>query len=232
MLLVLLPLLAVGQIKNKVATNVNIPILEVIESDALQFKIHVLTRAKGQNLNELKANFEKELVSGKTNIVIKKNRAVFKEFLANVKNMSEIGTTFFDTNGAGLGVYTFNKLNTIMFGGIISNYELNTLRLDAAARANRVAREVLLPNLTEFKTLLGVSEVSYFSLSAGYIARDFGEDEDSVVYKDGETLTIIISKSVLKKYINAEITDEDVFKLASFYSSTKSTTGLRKVTIK
>lgn len=231
MLFIVLPMICLGQAK-KGTNNSNAPISQVISRDALQFKMDVLTRAEFRDIAEIEENFKRETNNLKTPAIIRKSKVKLSEFIVSMKGSGESSNIFANGEGSGLGIYSFNNQNALLFSGLIYNYSLNTLQLDADQRASKVAKEVLLPCLRNFEELLTIPEINYFSLLCGYIARDFSKDENSVAYKDGETLAIVIPKSVLKKYINAEITDEDVFKLATFYNSNKSISGIKKISIK
>ena len=113
-------------------------------------------------------------------------------------------------------------------GGIFNKYSLNTLKLNADERASHIVKSVIMPSLANFKPLLEIKEIKYFVLDVGYLAKDFSEEYSG----DGELTSIVISRELLIKYVNAEITDSDVFKSALFYNINKNMgIDVRKISI-
>lgn len=221
-----------AQIKKPIVKSSLPAINQAIEANSLAYSLHVLTQKPGIGIDEIRTRFAE---AKNINSLTKKNKSLITGFLSDATYFGESQNIFYEQitgDKTPFGFYSFNGQIVFLFSGPIYKYSLNILRLDAAERASKVAKDVLLPGLSNFKPLLRSADISYFSLAVGYIARDFGEDEDSMAYKDGETLAIVISKSVLKQYLEAKITDEQVFKMASFYNTNKSARGVRKVTIK
>jgi len=229
-LLAFLPFFCFGQVKKSSSTLT--PIIQVFNRDALQYGIDVLTKAELKTLDVVSTEFDKELLSSKTNSIVKKHKGILKQLIKDTKNMTGISSSYFHATGSGLNVYGFNNQITLALTGLTCKNIYNTATLTASERSAKVAREVLLPSLSELEPLLVITEVANYSLSVGYIAADFDEDIDSAANRDGEILGIIISKSVLKKYLSASITEDEVFKLASFYSSNGSNHSVRKILIK
>ncbi len=121
--------------------------------------------------------------------------------------------------------------NSLVFyqSGIFYDKVLNTFNQSSDERASRITKEILLPSLENFKNLLTVSEIRYFALIAGYMVQDFSSKD----LEDGETVSILISRDTLLKYLNAQITAEQVFSLSQFYNSNKNNLGsVRRVLVK
>lgn len=127
--------------------------------------------------------------------------------------------------------FAFTEINgklSFIQSGIFSKYFLNTNKLNADERANRVAKSIALPSLINFKPFLDIAEIKYFVVDCGYMAKDFSEELPG----DGELISIVISRELLIKYLGAQITDADVFKEATFYNINKnSPTSVRKLTV-
>jgi len=232
LLVALTTLHTIGQTK-KVISKLP-PVTNGIERDALNTSMAVLTRGKPISYEASIELFNDILSKPNTPALIKKNKILLSEYLKGSTYFGESQSDRYNTSDTDVAFdfYSFNNQNVFLQGGIMFKYSLNTLKLNADERAATVVKESLLPGLANFRPLLASPDISYFCLVSGYIARDFSEDEDSIAYKDGESVAIVISKANLKKYINAEITDDEVFKLASFYNANKSTKGIRKITIK
>lgn len=118
------------------------------------------------------------------------------------------------------GFAIFNNVMVFYQSGLFYNKSLNTIKLGGDERAKLVTKEVILPSLSNFEPLLSSTDIKYFSIIVGYTAKDFSSD--SVADEDGETTAIVIAKSILKKYLNAELTDEEVFAQATFYNVNKN----------
>lgn len=168
--------------------------------------------------------------------LIKKYKSNLKEYFEGINGFGESEPKlYFQANEKELEIpFDFainNNMLTFVQLGVFSDFAINTYNSNADKRASIVAKGTLLPALFNFKPLLNVTDIKYFCLVVGFLAKDF--TSESAVNRDGETIAIVISKSVLTKYINAQITDDDVFKVASFYSENKSSGGnLKKILLK
>lgn len=169
--------------------------------------------------------------------LIKKYKSNIKEYFEAIDGFGESKPKlYFKANEKELEIpFDFainNNMLTFVQLGVFSDFAINTYNSDADKRASIVAKGTLLPALFNFKPLLKVADIKYYCLVVGFLAKDFTSDSD-VLNKDGETIAIVIARSVLIKYINAEITDEDVFKMAYFYSENKNSGGnLKKILLK
>lgn len=164
--------------------------------------------------------------------LIKKNKELIKNYYAEISGFGDTDPYLYFKKESDLpfSFNLFNGLVTFTQSKIFYDSSVNTLKLDADQRANLVAKNMLLPSLYNLKPLLASSDIKYFCIIGGYLAKDFSSD--SIANKDGEVVAIVIPKSVLTKYINADITDDDVFKLATFYNVNKNGANLRKVILK
>jgi hypothetical protein len=220
--------------QTKKPKNQNTAVTSEIERESLTYQISVLTRSEGISLDDFKQKASESINAGNASLIVKKNKSVILNYIQDINSFGESQKYFFDyiTDSPKFTLYSFNNQNVYLQGGLIYNYSLNTLKLNADERAARVTKEVLMPGLASFSSLLNSPDINYFCLLSGYVVKDFSQDKDSITNQDGEIVAIVISKAVLKKYINAEITDDQVFKLASFYNSNKATKGIRKISVK
>lgn len=123
--------------------------------------------------------------------------------------------------------------NSLVFfqSGVYYDKIINTLKLSADERASFIAKECVVPSLKNFGPLLHVNEIKYFALIYSFIAKDFSSDE--MPNAEGETVTIIVPKEAIKRFINLEITQDELYSAALFYNSNKNTEGgLRKIIVK
>lgn len=171
--------------------------------------------------------------------LLARNRNLIKQYFDGIYSFAGAGQNVYydlkskieDVNSLPIGFAQFN--NNLLFyqTNIFYDKIINNLKLSADERAFLIAKECVIPSLGNFKPLLGNIGIKYFSLVYSYVSKDFMSDE--IPNADGETMTIIISRDLLKKYINLEATPEDVYKGSTFYNSNKNTNGtLRKITIK
>lgn len=168
----------------------------------------------------------------------KSGKALSKKYLPQIKKyyaeMSTFGDakkdiTFVEKTNTPFEFITNNGGLTFCQYGIFASNEYNTLRTTADERARTVAKDILVPGLTNFEPLLNIAEIKYFAIMVTYNARDFSEDHDW----NFETTVIVTPKSVIRQYLNAEITDEKVMSLSSFYNVNKNTNAMvRKMVIK
>ncbi len=210
------------------------PAINGIHRESLTFAMSVLTRGSSDDLDEIKDDILSRLSSPKSPQLIRKNKTVLTNYVNDMGRFGESLNSLFNYTEDSLpfDFYSFNNLKVFMQSGVIANFELNTLKLDAQERASSVAKEVLLPGLSNFAPLMTSADINYFGIVCGFVVRDFSKDENSVAYKDGETVAIIVPKSVVKRYLASEITDEEVIKLSSFYNSNKTTRGVKKILVK
>jgi len=160
----------------------------------------------------------------------------FKKYKSSIISYLDGLNTFGETPAnmvleGGKVPFTINVIGgkkAFIQSGIFDSYSLNTLKLDVDERAKHIVQSIILPSLANLRPLLSSTDISLFIINVGYLAKDFSDDNSG----DGEMTSIIIDRVTLEKYINAEITDKDVYRSAKFYNSNKNTTGsIRRITV-
>jgi len=161
----------------------------------------------------------------------KKYKDQIKNYFGQIISFGQCNNTIFSTGGFPF-TFTVSKGSLVfMQNDVFFNYDLNTVKLDADERATYVIKNVILPSLKNFETLFTVKEIKFFAINVGYKARDFTDDIATRLDKGaGEQTSIIVSKDVIIKYINSEISDEQLMKLATFYNSNMNNTNVRLLT--
>ena len=119
------------------------------------------------------------------------------------------------------GFCQYNNQLVFVQTGIYSDYNYNTIRLDATARAFKALRDISLPSLYNFRPLENIDEIKYYMIIVGYTAKDF--TSESIADADAETVAFLVPKAGLTKYLNAEITDDELIKLSVIYNINKTT---------
>lgn len=114
--------------------------------------------------------------------------------------------------------------------GIIAKNVYNTLQLDANKRASKVVKDIAIPSLSVYKPIIDVPEFSFYSVMIFYQAKDLTEDSDWT--SRGESVIIIVPKTVLKSYLGAKITDEQLIGKSIFYNKNRSSTNVKKIVVK
>lgn len=196
-----------------------------------------LTIVLGPTSSAVAANGTSELLekfieknSFSTDPAMKLENSLLEKYQTNIKSYLEEITRFGETEGTlnfidkerfPSGFANYKNQLTFCQAGIYSQYEYNTLKLNSTERAKKIVNEILLPSLYNFELLLDVSEIKFFAVIAGYTVRDFSSD--SANDKKGETTAIVVSKANVKRYISAEITDEELIKLSIVYNINKAT---------
>lgn len=156
-----------------------------------------------------------------------KYRTSVNEYLNGLSNFGEekANVIIYDSEVFHLGFTTFKSSLSFYQTGIFYNYSLNTLKLNPNERALKVATDVGLPALYNFKNLNSIPEIKYFTVIVSFLAKDFSNDDS-----DTETIALIVSREYLHKYLKAEITDEDILKSSILYSINKATgTNIKKI---
>lgn len=169
----------------------------------------------------------------KTSTLIKKYLPQLTSYTNDLDDFGDSQATLYFSSYNETPIDFASNLNGLTFvqNGLIYHKALNTYNSEPNERAQRVAEAVLLPALSKFEPLLKITEIKFFCLTAGFLTKDF--TDDSSVSGNGETIAIVISRTTLQKYINAQMTDQEVFKLASFYSQNKNTVGnIKKIQLK
>lgn len=171
--------------------------------------------------------------------LLARNRSLLKKYVDGIYSFAgstsnvyyDLGAKIEDIKYLPIGFAQFNNSLTFYQSNVYYDKILNNLKLSADERAFLIAKECVIPSLNNFQPLLDNAGIKYFSLIYSYISKDFTSDE--IPNADGETVTIIISRELLKKLINLEVTPEDIYTGATFYNSNKSTDGnLRKIIVK
>lgn len=161
---------------------------------------------------------------------LKKNLPVFSEYFDGVKMYGNMFASynFINKSAFPVGFGHFNNGLTFVQYGVFSDIKYNTVKMVADDRAIASIKRVLLPSLFNFQPLLKIKEIQNFCLVTGYTAQNF-EDK---YFHEGETSAIIISREVLEKFINAELSENEILSMVSFFSSNKNTNGnLKKLTL-
>lgn len=126
------------------------------------------------------------------------------------------------------GFLEFNGAATFYQSRVFYDKQLNTLQLDELERAKRVAQSVIIPSLSNFEALLGQTDIAYFAMMVGYVAKDF--TSESIADFHGEMVAAVVSRALIQKYIDAEITASEILKTASWYQCNKNEIGaVRKI---
>jgi hypothetical protein len=115
---------------------------------------------------------------------------------------------------------------TFIQNGVFSDYSLNSYKMDADERAEMVVKNILLPSLKNFEPLTKNAAIKFFVFDVGYRAKDFTNESSS---GDGEMTSMTVPRALLIKYINADITDKQIMKLAVFFNSNKNSNSIRKI---
>lgn len=160
-------------------------------------------------------------------LLIKTYSKLLQSYFEGIISFGEAGNSL--TLEAGNFPFSFATKDgqlTFIQNGIFSKFSINTYKMDADERAELVVKNILLPSLKNFEPLTKNLTIKYFALSVGYRAKDFTDESSS---GNGEMTSITVPRAVLIKYINADITDKQIMKLASFYNSNKNSNSIRKI---
>lgn len=242
LIILLFPLIGIAQqttgvnyrgLQNVVSSINRAALLNNITSLEMNVDISKVSYLKPNDLNKV---IDEMIVQDKN----EKNKVLSLKYINKIKKYYEDIIGFGDANSEIILVEktnepyeftTFNGSLTFCQSGIFSKSSYNTLKLNSDQRASSVVKDVLLPSLSNFKPLLTIPEIKYFCIIAAYTAKDFSSD--SKYDADGETVAIVIPKSTIQKYLASQLTDEQIFKLASFYNVNKNTNGMvKKILVK
>lgn len=116
-----------------------------------------------------------------------------------------------------------------LFAGISTNNIYNTLKFDSKERASKIISSMILPSLNIYPNIFSNTKIKFFGISISYGCSDFS-DEQSQKYPYGEVITIIFSLDNCKKFVDGEITDQELIDSSNIYLSDKDMlNGIKKV---
>ncbi len=166
-------------------------------------------------------------------------QALVKKYAAELKG------TFAALGNSGRFVYTSGEV-PVVFGsvgdqrdqlavvitGLASDTIYNTIQLDVDKRAVSALRSVILPSLKAFDAFRNNGDVKYYGMSAVYGSQNF-LDRSSEINKAltarAESLTFIVSSEQCRKFVRAELTEDELVSAADIYISDSDTTGMKKI---
>ncbi len=140
-------------------------------------------------------------------------------YLNNISRFGESQSDLYSSIFLPIDFIKVNNKVAFFQGGVLYDSKLNSFKLDELERARKVVNTLILPALTNFKSLIKIPSIDYFALCAFYLTKDFTNESD---FDKVEMITIVISKDLLNKYLNAEATDSDVLSKADFYNYNKT----------
>ena len=155
--------------------------------------------------------------------LLKKYKRQISDYYLGISSFGETSgaINFADEKSFPSTFTAYNGKLVFVQTGIYSDFAYNTLKLDSRERAMKAVSDIAIPSLYNFKPILDVSEIQFIMIIVGYTAQDFSSE--SIADKDAETIALLVSKTNLKKYINAEITDEQLLSLSIVYNINKAT---------
>lgn len=160
--------------------------------------------------------------------LVNANKQTIVQYLKETTNFGEAGNKVFYDNNLPFNFVLNNGQIAFVQTGISSKYDFNSLKLNADDRAKYVIKNIILPSLSNFESLLKIPTIQYFAIVVGYKAKNFSDDTD---IGTRELTSLIVSKMVLKQYIKSLITDEDVMKKSLSYNGTSQNKNLRKLVL-
>lgn len=93
----------------------------------------------------------------------------------------------------------------------------NTLRLTSKQRATKVITTYILNSLASFEKSFSETDIDYYGISCIYGSRNFVEDNS--FRTKPEVITFIASAELIKKYIDWELTEDELVEAADIFIS-------------
>lgn len=107
---------------------------------------------------------------------------------------------------------------------------LNTLRLSEKRRAAKIISSIILPSMKEFQQAFNNSDISYYGMIVIFGSKDFSKEGiSSNLY--AEIVCMVVSADRCKKYIEAEITADDLLDSADIYLDVGPFRDIKKIKI-
>jgi hypothetical protein len=154
----------------------------------------------------------------------RKYQVELQKYISSVISFGAAENALFNTGESPFQFVNYKSSLCFAQNDVYSSKMLNTLKLDADQRAVYIIKNIILPSLNNFESLTSISEIKYFVISVGYQIKDFSNDISS---GKGESVSIIVSKDIVLKYINSEMSDQDVMKNAVFYNLNSNSVNIR-----
>lgn len=161
---------------------------------------------------------------------IKTNIADFSNYYNGISKYGDMYASYYFGGKKeipiGFGIYD-GGLTFVQYG-VFSDMKYNTTRTNGDERAISAIKRTVLPSLFNFQPLLKIKSIQNFCLVVGYTAQNFSDK----YFHKGETSAIIISREILEKFINAELSETEILSKVSFFTVNESTNeNLKKLTL-
>jgi len=162
-----------------------------------------------------------------------------------IKENKEIITSLFKQfgmigNSLGMFIYRdgqipiriaeFSGKPCLIITDVATDKVYNTLRTTSRSRASDILNSNILPELNDFNRGLKDTDIDIFGIIVSYGSKNFLDDYD--ISLKGEALCFIVSKDDCGKFVNGEITDNELLDNSHIFLSDRDMMfGFKKVEI-
>lgn len=141
------------------------------------------------------------------------------------------GGFFYDEGYVPFRFALKDSIVTLIVTGIASNDVYNTLKTTARSRAAKIVESMILPSLEKFYDALDTTDIRKFGMMVTYGSKNFAKKSD-VLNLEAEVIAFIVDMDACKRFVDAEITDEELVNLSDVYVSDRDMMGtIKKVKI-
>ena len=121
----------------------------------------------------------------------------------------------------------------LMLKNIISPNKYNTIRLDSKQRAAKTISSAILSSLQHFRVLFSNKEINYYGMIVGYGSENFlnqGKYNSDLM---AEAVGVIVSADQCKRFVNGEITDDELIDSTDVYVADRDMmSGFKKIKLR
>jgi len=127
-------------------------------------------------------------------------------------------------------VAEFSGKPCLLITDVATDKVYNTLRTTSRSRASDILNSTILPELNDFNRGLKDTDIDQFGIIVSYGSKDFLDDYNLSL--KGEALCLIVSKIDCAKFINGEITDNELLDNSHIFISDRNMmSGFKKINI-
>lgn len=105
----------------------------------------------------------------------------------------------------------------VLISSVFIENVYNTLRLTSKQRATKVITTYILNSLASFEKSFSETDIDYYGISCIYGSKDFVNDRP--FQTEPEMITFIASAELIKKYIDWELTEDELVEAADIFIS-------------
>ena len=120
---------------------------------------------------------------------------------------------------------------SLLVTGVVSNVTYNTIQTTARTRAADIIQSIVIPSLYHFDDAFYLNDIKHYGMTVAYGSKDFSKRK---LFSDlsGECVSFVVSAKICNRFVNGEITEEELVESADIFLLDRDMVGsIKKVQI-